>query len=557
MAQILLVEDEEDLRENIEIVLAHAGHDVTTAGNGRDALTLIERSPPDLILSDISMPVMSGLEMLETVRSRMPALANMPIVLLTAMGEKEHLIQGREAGADDYLTKPVDYQVLMATIDARLARTRQANDLKEKQFVRLFRNLSKAPANATVEPEGPGEPTLLERVAELAEPSLKGRAAVLCPDDFYRAFPALPASTRAKVTSVMARVTRETLRPDDVMIELGAGALLVALATPDRGEASDRFTLLRMRLTQAFGKENLGAGDTEAVEAEEADGAPLGRELKDTLKTLFAHVGHDGHAGEAHTATFQDIAGTIRIDYLPVWNARTETVEAFRLRYRRRVDGALLPESRTLLRGADDPMMCGLQSHLLDAAIRDVLAARAEPGPSRKPPVVIVPLSLPVFEDLNAYRVEQQLADMVRLVDRASVGFHIMHLTDQIPTGLLRHVLALAAAAGSMVVADLDLNDPRLPHLRGQGCHTLHIDDAVARSSGLRRDRLNQALREAIHTAAQAGFEVWVSNVDVSQEGRHTAAAGAVLLSGRIVGDGKPAPERPSRLPASRVFLTV
>ena len=138
MAQLLLVEDEVDLRDNLEIVLTHAGHTVSTAGNGRDALSMIETTPPDLVVSDISMPVMTGLQMLAAVRSRHPNLAEMPIILLTAFGDKEDVIAGRETGADDYLTKPVDYRVLVATVESRLARSRQAVDLKQKQFVRLF-----------------------------------------------------------------------------------------------------------------------------------------------------------------------------------------------------------------------------------------------------------------------------------------------------------------------------------------------------------------------------------------------------------------------------------
>ncbi|HRJ62470.1 MAG TPA: response regulator, partial [Azospirillaceae bacterium] len=138
MATVLLVEDEIDLRDNIEIVLAHAGHEVLTAGDGREALAVIESSPPDVVVSDISMPVMTGLQLLARVRQTMPGLADMPFIFLTALGDKEHVIDGREAGVDDYLTKPVDFQVLTATIAARLARARQAKDLKDRQFVKLF-----------------------------------------------------------------------------------------------------------------------------------------------------------------------------------------------------------------------------------------------------------------------------------------------------------------------------------------------------------------------------------------------------------------------------------
>ncbi|MBP2228856.1 CheY-like chemotaxis protein [Azospirillum agricola] len=567
MARILLVEDEIDLRDNLEIVLTHAGHEVATAANGRDALSLIERGPPDLVLSDISMPVMTGLQMLAAVRTGHPDLAEMPIVLLTALTDREDVIAGRETGADDYLTKPVDHRVLIATVEARLARSRQAVDLKQKQFVRLFKGLKRESGidDGTGQPP---PPTPLERIADIAGESLKGRVFLLSPEDIHRDHANLPASARAKIASVVGRVLAETLTDSDVMLDLGAGTRLMVLATTDRAEAADRMTLLRTRLTHALGKTQLTGRPGGAIDAApaasggsgggDADDAPAGDpELSRTLKTLFASALRDGADGQPPRETFADIAATMRIDYLPLWDSRSQTVVGSRIRCRRRVDGAFVPEERTLLRGAADAMMCDLQCHLIDTAVRDQMAAAASPEIGRKAGTVIVPLALPVFQEIGAYKVERQLDDAARLLTRGQIGFLLTGIDDRVPTGLLRHIVAKLTPIGGTIATELDVNDPRLPALRPLGVNILHLDAALLHNTGLRRDRMAQAVQEAVKAASQAGFEVWASNVDGSVACRQMTAAGAVLISGKAIGGAKPEPERAQRLPATKVFLTV
>lgn len=565
MGHVLLVEDEVDLRDNLEIVLTHAGHQVSTAGNGREALALIEQSPPDLVVSDISMPVMTGLQMLAAIRNDHPTLAEMPVILLTALSDKEDVIAGREIGADDYLTKPVDYRVLVATIDSRLSRARQAGELKEKQFVRLFKGL-KRENNIDDSVTEPPPPTPLERIADIAGASLKGRVFVLSPEDIHRDFLTLTPSARNKITAVLARVLNETLTPSDVMVELGAGSRLVVLATTDRGEAADRMTLLRMRLTHAMGKHNAESGEGEASNASgpqspglaDPDDPAPDPELSRTLKTLFASaLRTPGDGGGPPPESFADIAETLQIGYQPLWDARAQAVTATHLRWRRKINGAFVPEDRTLLRGVSDPMMCDLQCHVIDRAVRDVMAAAASPEIGRKLGPVLVPLAIPVFQDMGTYKVERQLEDASRLLDKGQMGFLLTHLDDQVPTGLLRHIIAKLTPIGGPIAAALNVNDPRLTGLKPLGVGILHLDANVLNNTGLRRERMAQAVQEAIRAAANAGFDVWTSSVDASVICRQLVAAGAVLMSGKAIGEPKLEPERPYRLPSNKVFLSV
>jgi DNA-binding response OmpR family regulator len=119
---ILCVEDDRDTASLICEELVERGFDVEIAQNGRDGLAAILKMPPDLVLSDIGMPGMSGFDLLRKLTAMEPRFQRMPFVFLTALGDHDNEIKGWQLGADDYLTKPVDYDVLAAVITARLAR---------------------------------------------------------------------------------------------------------------------------------------------------------------------------------------------------------------------------------------------------------------------------------------------------------------------------------------------------------------------------------------------------------------------------------------------------
>jgi DNA-binding response OmpR family regulator len=121
-ARILCVEDDRDTASLICEELSDRGFEVIAAYNGHDGLASILKEAPDIVLSDIDMPGMSGFELLERLRSMAPRFEGIPFVFLTALGDRRSELRGWQLGADDYLTKPVDYEVLAARIGARLGR---------------------------------------------------------------------------------------------------------------------------------------------------------------------------------------------------------------------------------------------------------------------------------------------------------------------------------------------------------------------------------------------------------------------------------------------------
>jgi DNA-binding response OmpR family regulator len=119
--RILCIEDDRETAALIAEELVDRGFEVTVAHDGREGLAAILKTMPDLVLSDISMPVMSGFEVLERLTALSPRFGKMPFVFLTALTDRDNELKGRLLGADDYVTKPIDFDVLATIIAARLA----------------------------------------------------------------------------------------------------------------------------------------------------------------------------------------------------------------------------------------------------------------------------------------------------------------------------------------------------------------------------------------------------------------------------------------------------
>jgi len=123
--RILVVEDERDMAELIALRLSRAGYAVEHAYDGQDGLARIRSSKPDLVLLDIFLPRMSGIDVLKEVRQD-PRTSTVPVIIVTARGEETDVIVGLQLGADDYIPKPFNSSLLLARIEAVLRRSSQS-----------------------------------------------------------------------------------------------------------------------------------------------------------------------------------------------------------------------------------------------------------------------------------------------------------------------------------------------------------------------------------------------------------------------------------------------
>lgn len=119
MTKILVVEDEESFREGVSFILSKEGYEIIDAADGNDAIIKFEREGADLVLLDVMLPGLSGLEVCKKLRT----LTKVPIIMLTAKDTELDKVLGLEIGADDYITKPFSSRELLARVKAILRRT--------------------------------------------------------------------------------------------------------------------------------------------------------------------------------------------------------------------------------------------------------------------------------------------------------------------------------------------------------------------------------------------------------------------------------------------------
>ena len=131
--RILLIDDEDDILEFVKYNLERDGYEVFTASNGAEGIQQALKVKPHLILLDMMMPVLDGIDTCRALRNS-PALKNVMIVFLSAVGNEETQLQGYNAGADDYINKPIKINILRSRVQAILKRITLPEDNDKLQF---------------------------------------------------------------------------------------------------------------------------------------------------------------------------------------------------------------------------------------------------------------------------------------------------------------------------------------------------------------------------------------------------------------------------------------
>ena len=137
MSIILCIEDEDQIRQNIIEELADAGYETFEASNGQDGIQAIVKHRPDLVLCDITMPKKTGFDILRELRSDYPELSDIPFVFLSALADKKSVIEGMQLGSDDYLIKPIDFDILSVTIKMRLEKVKLRAKIQNEDIKKL------------------------------------------------------------------------------------------------------------------------------------------------------------------------------------------------------------------------------------------------------------------------------------------------------------------------------------------------------------------------------------------------------------------------------------
>lgn len=232
-ARVLVVEDEQDLASLVQVNLELAGYEALLAGDGAEGLAYARRAKPDLILLDVMMPVLDGWQVLRALKEE-PELNDIPVIMLTALGEERDIIRGHLQGAVRYLTKPFEMRALLGAIEEGLREPSDEERTERRERIkRLLTRLAEldsgrqnadrvqvsslepVPANAPAAPPEPNEAerariyALTEKQRYIAEQFAKGRSARDLAEELD--------VSRSNVYATRKRIARKLgVHPDDV-----------------------------------------------------------------------------------------------------------------------------------------------------------------------------------------------------------------------------------------------------------------------------------------------------------------------------------------------------
>jgi two-component system, OmpR family, response regulator ResD len=208
VAKVLIVDDEPNIREVVGLYLRRDGHDVVSAADGEEALKVFRKGEPDLVVLDLMLPKISGLE----VCRRMRADRRVPLIMLTARGEEEERIVGLSLGADDYVVKPFSPRELAARFAAVLRRVEESSgDVDQK--VLSFDGLRIDPNTREVLVRG--EPaTLTAREFDLLHHLASSPGRVYTRDQLMELVWGYTFSADTSTVTVHVRRLREKVEPD-------------------------------------------------------------------------------------------------------------------------------------------------------------------------------------------------------------------------------------------------------------------------------------------------------------------------------------------------------
>jgi len=216
-SRVLVVEDNARTQEAIALYLRHAGYEVDLAATGPDALAFAAARQPDLIVLDLMLPGLSGLDVCRALRER----TDVPIIMVTAKTTEEDKLAGLRAGADDYVTKPFSPRELVARIATVLRRARPESRIISAGDVEIDLTAREVRRNGAVVAMTPAEFRLLEVLA--SNPGRAWTRADLGERAFGLEYDALDRTIDAHVMNLRRKLERDRAKPDLIQTVFGIG----------------------------------------------------------------------------------------------------------------------------------------------------------------------------------------------------------------------------------------------------------------------------------------------------------------------------------------------
>lgn len=559
-ARLVIAEDEEGIRQNLTRMLRLEGFEVWAGENGRLALELVQRHAPDLVISDLMMPELSGDQLILALRAD-PRTAHIPVVLLTARADRSDVRAGMELGADDYLTKPFQRDELLRSVRARLDKA-AGQRLAAQRLAEQTHNLAHFDAATRLPNRNHWQLLLGDLLTGLPPGPPQALALVVGLDNL----PQLAQVLRAGALETLVHALSQRLRE-------APGLAVLPRCTVGR-LAEDRFALFVMQPHGLAAQQaadhllaHLGAAievDGEAhfpvvsvgalpLAAEAASAMGVMGQLEQALAMARRQSGrrvwvlNDGEQAEAgaalrlHNDMHLAVArGELRAWYQPQLDAHSGALVGFEalMRWQHPTHGLVFPSVFIPL-AEDNGQIVPMGAWMLERACADLLALQRGCAPDAPPLRVAVNLSLRQFCDPQVFEhVAQALA-------RSGLAPTQLELEITEGTAMVnqQHTLELLGRfkqLGCMLALDdFGTGYSSLAYLKRFPLDVMKIDQSFVRH--ILSDKEDRAIVHAIITLAHhLGMKVIAEGVEQAAQQQLLASMGCELVQGYL--HGRPMP---------------
>lgn len=539
---ILIIDDDPMVRETIRDILEEDGRSVAEAADGKSGVTAIREKNPRLVICDVRMPGLNGYEVLQEIRNDATPVSNTSFIFLSGLNDKQYIKAGYKIGADDYLTKPVDYDVLCLKVDAMLRKQAAAGE---------------AAGSSAAEPELDVPPAFKKRLEQLMDMeggNASGRLKMVTLEEFQDHFGDRWEKIREKAMAIADGIVRNAMGKGDMYVRYGDDAFLVLFGGADIETCQRRSEKLAVDIRQRLlgkDKDFKGIGitadtvDVSKIAAIERPVTPqtLSRAFDSKATAMAAE--EKKQAGGDDTSWFKS---QLSVQYRPLWNPARQMIVGFECYPFRRSSYGVF-SGRSVLHGGDqDPMAIHVDTVMAEQAMKCLQGPQAKVAP-----VIILPLH---FSTLKA---EEQggLGDIFKSVPQARLqarlAIEVMGVPENRGETTIRQVLEFVKRVSGRVSVHLEASDRHAGLFKANGAETLalNLDDDWQTQS---EKQILMRLLDFCKRAQGQGFHTTIYGLNSMLTIRTAVQAGVNLIGGRTIGDVRDAPVQPYALTRKHIL---
>ena len=548
MAKILCIEDEKELRLDIAEELRDAGYEVEEVADGQAGLTAILAQRPDLVLCDITMPGLSGYELLAEVRARHKQMADMPVIFLSALSGREQVLMGLEHGADDYLTKPVDFQLLLAKVRACIRRSERARELKEQEQIKLYKALAKEEKKTTdtytTPNHWPLDAVFEKKLRDLharGDKAVAGGVHIVTLKSVKEGFGSKWETHHEKIMLIAESVIRQRLAEKEICSRYGDEAFLLLMPelSEKDGESKARTIAneVRARLLgedKEYGQILIDAVVTDLATVAPEQGTDVVTEVAQALAKKADLLSADSALAQTDTGSprlVDRFLSQIEIKYRPIWSPKKGMVVSYNSYPYRSTPYGTIHGAAVLHGGFADPFAIELDIFLADQAIE--AAIRLSHHESR--PLVGLQAHFTSLIGTKKERLVKIFNKTHGRLPSGSLIVEIVGIPEFTPAAKIQEVVQLTLQYSKTVAVQLPAGN-RQAALFHQAGATFQGFDLGNQQESQSEAAMLKKLRFMVAESTAAGLKPYILNVDTRVAFQESLTAGFVLLGGRIIG---------------------